>query len=102
MHPSSRALVAVVAARSVSGDGDAGAAYDHSSSRHILLSGSVSRGEVGFTTMIADAASRGPAEATTTTAAAFTYRFRSGGNVSGYDHGDGHHFSGSVSAKAPG
>jgi hypothetical protein len=101
MHPNTRALVAVVAARLVSGDGDVGAVYDHSQSRHILVSGSVSGGQVALYDHDRGCHFSGSGGGYYDHGRGVHVSLQvNGNNVSGYDHDASHHFSGSVSANA--
>jgi hypothetical protein len=101
MHPNTRALVAVVAARLVSGHGTAGAVYDHSQSRHILVSGTVSGGQVALYDHDRGCHFSGSGGGYYDHGRGVHVSLQvNGSNFSGYDHGDGHHFSGSVSGNA--
>lgn len=100
MDPNTRACIAYVAAKLVSGKG-ASSVYDYSRSRYISISGSVDASRVavydydrgchfsGSTTGLYDYGRSAHVSITW-----------NGSRFTGYDYGDRHHFSGSVNGSS--
>ena len=99
MHPNTRALVAVVAARLAANGGSVAAVYDYSRSRYIQVSGSASFASVSLYDHERNCHFSGSGSSLYDHGRGCHVSLQvSGSNFSGYDYGDGHHFSGSVSA----
>jgi hypothetical protein len=97
MDPNTRACVAYVAARLLSGR-KSSSIYDYSQSRHISIDGDVTQRNVGVYDYDRGCHFSGqpPSFYDYGRGAHVTLDVK-GKNFSGYDYGDGHHFSGSVS-----
>jgi hypothetical protein len=100
VHPNTRACVAFVAARLISGLGSS-SVYDYSQSRHISIDGSVDQNQVSVYDYDRRCHFGG------SPSSLYDYGRRahvsldiSGRSFSGYDHGDRHHFSGTVTGNS--
>ena len=100
MHPNTRACIAYVAGKLISGSGSS-SVYDYSRSRHISISGSVDASHVGvydhdrgchFSGSLPNLYDYGRS--------AHISLNINGNQFSGYDHGDSHHFSGLVNGSS--
>lgn len=101
MHPNTRALIAVTAARLVAGGGNAGAVYDFSQSRHIQVSGSVSNSSVSLYDYDRGCHFSGSATSLYDYGRSCHVSLQvNGSSFSGYDFGDGQHFNGTVSGNS--
>jgi hypothetical protein len=96
MHPNTRALIAAAAARLTAG-GIVGPVYDHSRLRYVKLSGSVGDGRVAIFDQERRCYFLGSNGSFYDHGRAAQVLLRiTGRTFSGFDHGDGHQFTGSL------
>lgn len=100
MHPNTRACVAFVAAKLISGGGSS-SVYDYSQSKHVSIGGSVTRSGVSIYDYERRCHFGG------SPSSLYDYGRRAhislninGRQFTGYDYGDGHHFSGTVNGNS--
>lgn len=100
MHPNTRACVAFVAAKLISGGGSS-SVYDYSQSRHISIGGSVDQDQVAVYDYDRGCHFSGTPPGLYDYGRGVHVSLNINGNqFSGYDYGDGHHFSGTVNGNS--
>lgn len=101
MHPNTRALIAAAAVRLAAGSGNAGAVYDHSRSRYIQISGYARSGIISLHDHDRDCHFVGSGRDFYDQGRGCRISLQmTDTTFSGYDHGVGHHFSGSINGNS--